>query len=128
MLIMSNNLYDRHPVKKLLISARNLKARIKFAIDHISKTVNDWSKVFFSDKSKFMLFSSDGIRYVKRPVGDRLKPKYQLPTVRHGRGNLMLLGCLSGDNVGPIHRTEGIMDQRVYLDIKKNVMLPHIIG
>ena len=37
----------------------------------------------------------------------------------------MVWGCFSCDNVGLIHRIEGIMEQRVYLDIMKNVMLPH---
>ena len=68
-----------------------------------------------------MLFSSDGIRYVRLPIGDRFNPKYQLPTVKH----VMVWGCFSRDNLGPIHRIEGIMDQRVYLDIMKNIMLPH---
>ena len=69
-----------------------------------------------------MLFSSDRIRYVRRQVQDKLNPKYQLP-VKNGRGNLMIWGCFSHVNVGPIHPIEGIMDQRVYLDIIKNVML-----
>ena len=72
-----------------------------------------------------MLFSSDGIRYVRRPIGDRFNPKHQLPTVKHGGGNVMVWGCFSRDNLGPIHRIEGIMGQRVYLDIMKNIMLPH---
>ena len=113
---------DSCPVKKSVISARNLIARIKFAIDHISWAVNDGSKVLFSNKSKFMLFRSDGIRYVRHPIGDKLNPKYQLPTPKHGGGNVMVWGCFSCDNVGPIHRIEGIMDQRVYLDIMKNVI------
>ena len=74
--LRQNNLYGRRPVKKSLIPTRNLKARIKFPIDHTSWTINDWSKVLFSDESLFMLFSSDGIRYVRRPLKDRLNPKY----------------------------------------------------
>ena len=89
-LICQNNLYSHQPVKKPLISVRNLKARIKFATDFTSWTVNDWTKVLFSNKSKFMLFSSDGIRYLKHPVGGRLNPKYQLTTVKHGRRNVMV--------------------------------------
>ena len=123
--LRQNNLYGCRPVKKPLISARNLRTRIKFARDHLSWTVNDWSKVLFSDESKFRLFSSDGVRYVRRPIGDRFNPKYQLPTVKHGRGNGMVWGCFSHDNLGPIHCIEGIMDQRVYLDIMKSIMLPH---
>ena len=90
-----------------------------------SWTVNDWSKVLFSDESKFMIFSSDGIRYVRHPVGHRLNPKYQLPIVKHGGGNVMVWGCFSYDIVGLIHHIEGIIDQRVFLDIMKNVMLVH---
>ena len=123
--LRQNNLYGRRPVKKPLVSARNLRTRIKFARDHLSWTVNDWSKVLFSNESKFMLFSSDGIRYVRRPIGDRFNPKYQLPIVKHGGGNVMVWGCFSRDNLGPIHPIEGTMDQRVSLGIMKNIMLPH---
>ena len=37
----------------------------------------------------------------------------------------MVWGCFIHDNVGPNHCMEGIMGQRVYLDIIKSVMLPH---
>ena len=84
------NLYRHSPNKKTTNICRGLKARTKFAIDHISWTVNDWSKVLFSNESKFMLFSSDRIRYVRCPVGERLNPKYWLPTVKHDRGNVMV--------------------------------------
>ena len=54
----------------------------------------------------------------------RLNPKYQLPTVKHGGGNVMVRGCFNRDNVSPIHCIEGVMDRRVYLNITKHVMLP----
>ena len=37
----------------------------------------------------------------------------------------MVWGHFSRDNVGPIYCIEGIIDQRAYLDIMKNTMLPH---
>ena len=37
-----------------------------------------------------MLFGSDGIRYVRRPKGYRNNLKHQLPTVKHGGGNVMV--------------------------------------
>ena len=36
-------------------------------------------------------------------------PKYQLPTVKHGGGNVMV--C---DGTGPIHQIEGIVDGNGY--------------
>lgn len=123
--LRQNNLFGRRPAKKPLISAKNRLARLKFAKKHLNWSVQQWSKVVWSDESKFMLFGSDGIRYVRRPVGERFNPKFQLPTVKHGGGNVMIWGCFSRDLVGPIHRIEGIMDQNVYADIITNIMLVH---
>ena len=49
-------------------------------------------QVFFFDKSKLMLFSNDGIRYVRLSVGDRLNPKHQLHTAKHGGGIILIWG------------------------------------
>lgn len=120
-----NKLFGRRPAKKPLISLKNRKARIKFAKDHLHWTAKEWSKILFSDESKFLLFGTDGIRYIRRPVGARFDPRYQLPTVKHGGGNVMVWGCFSRDGIGPIHRIQGIMDQEIYMGIMKNVMLPY---
>lgn len=119
------NLFGRRPSKKPLISMKNRIARIRFAKEHLHWTTKEWSKVLFSDESKFMVFQSDGIRYVRRPNGTRFDQKYQLPTVKHGGGNVMVWGCFSRDLVGPIHRINGIMDQEMYKGILRDVMLPH---
>ena len=86
------------------------------------------SQKFFSMTNQSLFYSvvTELVRNsVKCPVGDRLNPKYHIPTIRHVGGNVMVWGCFSHDNVGPIHCIEGIMDQRLYLDTMKNVMLPH---
>jgi transposase len=119
------NLFGRRPVKKPMISVKNRKARISFAKEHLNWEPKDWSKVLFSDESKFMLFGSDGIKYVRRPIGHRFDPKYQLPTVKHGGGNVMVWGCFSRDNIGPIHLIDGIMEQTQYKEIMEKIMLPH---
>jgi DDE superfamily endonuclease len=72
-----------------------------------------------------MLFGTDGIKYVRRPINERFNPKYHLPTVKHGGGNFMVWGCFSRDSIGPIQRIEGIMDQVMYKGILKDTMLPH---
>ena len=82
---------------------------MKFAKDCLG--FKKWSKILFSDESKFYMFGSNDIKYVRCPKGERFAPKYQLPTVKHCGSNIM-------DN-------EGIIDQNVYLNIIKNIMLPH---
>jgi transposase len=85
-------LFGRRPSRKPLISEANRKARAAFAKDHLHWTKEEWAKVLWSDESKFNLFSSDGVRYVRRPVGKRYDVRYQVPTVKHGGGSLMVWG------------------------------------
>ena len=72
-----------------------------------------------------MLFGTDGIRYVRRPKGHRNNPKYQLPTIKCGGGNFMVLGCFNRVCFDPIHLIDGKMDKNMYKDIIKDAMLPH---
>ena len=37
-----------------------------------------------------MIFVSDGIKYTRCPNGTHFDPKYQLPTVKHDQGNVMV--------------------------------------
>ena len=43
-----------------------------------------------SDESLFMIFGSDRIKHIRRPLGKRFDPKSKLPTVKHGSGNIMV--------------------------------------
>lgn len=89
------NLFAHRPAKKPLISTKNRKARLSFARRFQRWSKSDWKNVLWSDESKFNLFSSDGIRYVRRPRGQRYNPKYQVPTVKHGGGSVMVWGISS---------------------------------
>lgn len=118
-------LFGRRPAKKPWISKKNRRHRVKFAKEHLHWTSEDWMKVLWSDESKSMMFGSDGIKFVRREVNKKYDPRYQLPTVKHGGGNIMVWGCFSRDSIGPLHRIEGIMDGPKYVDIIKKHMLPH---
>uniref|UniRef100_A0A914YUJ1 Transposase n=1 Tax=Panagrolaimus superbus TaxID=310955 RepID=A0A914YUJ1_9BILA len=117
-------LNGRVPVKKPLISTKNRAARLRFAREHQHWTVEQWKKVLWSDESKFNLFGSDGKRYIRRPVNQRFNPRYQIPTVKHGGGSVMVWGAFHHGGVGPIVLIEGIMDKFVYRDLLQNNMLP----
>ncbi|CAD6193756.1 unnamed protein product [Caenorhabditis auriculariae] len=99
----------RRPVKKPLISEKNRAARVKWAKEHLNWTRQDWNQILWSDESKFLLFGSDGIQWVRRPIGF-----------------CMVWGAFSGSGIGPLHRVNGIMDKHVYKDILQNQMLPHL--
>lgn len=113
------------PSKKPLISFRNQKKRMQFAKEHLSWDKQKWSRVLFSDESKFNIMGSDGISYVRRPRGKRFESRYCIKTLKHGGGSVMVWGCFSAAGLGPLHRINGIMDQYVYKNILMDVMLPY---
>lgn len=61
-----NNLFSHRACKKPLVSKKNRKARLEFAKEHINWTVTDWSKILWSDESKFNLFENDSRSNVRR--------------------------------------------------------------
>lgn len=119
-------LFGRVGVKKPLISTKNQRARLQFAENHRHWTVENWKKVFFSDESKFKLFGSDGKQYVRRPIDTRYNSKYQIPTVKHGGGGVMVWGGFSYEGVDSLVEIEGVMDRFVYKDILDKQMLPFV--
>lgn len=90
--LVESKLYARRPARKPYISSINRKKRLDFAKRHMHWTSEQWTRVLWSDESKFNLFSSDGIRYVRRPPGQRYSPRYQVPTIKHGGGSVMVWG------------------------------------
>jgi hypothetical protein len=66
-----------------------------------------------ADELKYNLIGSDEIRYVRRLDGKRMNVRYIVLTVKHGGGNIKILGCFSRDGVGLLHRVEGYMDKLV---------------
>lgn len=123
--LVDQGLLGRRPSKKPFISAKNRKARIAFAKIHCNWTTEEWSRVLWSDESKFNLMSSDGVKYIRRPKNERFKVRYQVPTIKHGGGHVMVWGCFSSRGVGPLCRIENTMDRFVYKDILDKHMLPY---
>jgi transposase len=72
-ILIRAGLCGRMPAKKPLMREKNRKARLAFARAHKDWTVEQWSRVLWSDESKKTLFGSDRIRFVRRPAGKRFK-------------------------------------------------------
>lgn len=123
--LLEAGLHGRRPAKKPLLSKKNRRDRIRFARLYSHWTEHDWKKVIFSDESKFNLMNSDGMNYVRRPRGERLNPKYTVPTVKHGGGSVMVWGCFSGLGMGPLFRIQGNMDRFMYKDILQENLIPY---
>uniref|UniRef100_A0A8R1E1D3 HTH_Tnp_Tc3_2 domain-containing protein n=1 Tax=Caenorhabditis japonica TaxID=281687 RepID=A0A8R1E1D3_CAEJA len=117
-------LHGRRPVKKPLVSLKNRKARVKWAKQHLSWGPREWANHIWSNESKFNMFGTDGIQWIRHPIGSRYAPQYQCPTVKHGGGSVMVWGCFSDTSMGPLKIIVGTMDRYVYEDIMENTMRP----
>lgn len=116
-------LYGRVNRKKPLLKKKNRQARLKFAREHINRSINDWKKVLWSDETKVNRVGSNGRVYVRRLKCKENDPKYTMSSLKHGEENIKLWGCFSWYRVAPIVKIDGILDQEKYKDILQNHMV-----
>lgn len=114
-----NGLKAYRPRKTPLLKKRHLKARLKYAKDHLHKDFSYWKRVVWSDETKVELFGHRSAAYVWRKKGEAHNPKVTVPTVKHGGGNIMLWGCFSASGTGNLVKIEGIMKKEQYEKILK---------
>lgn len=115
-------LKSRVAVKKPFISKLNIKKRLEFAIKYKDWTIQDWSKVLFSDESLFTLHWN-GKRRVWRREGERFLSNCMQGTVKHDK-KIMVWGCISAKGVGDLYRINGNMNAKMYHQILIHHMKP----
>uniref|UniRef100_A0A8R1EGQ8 Tc1-like transposase DDE domain-containing protein n=1 Tax=Caenorhabditis japonica TaxID=281687 RepID=A0A8R1EGQ8_CAEJA len=111
-------------------SRRTIRRRLQVAGLHGRRPVKKplgprkWANHIWSNESKLDLFGTDGIQWIRRPIGSRYAPQYQCPPVKHGGGSVMVWGCFSVTSMGPLKGIVETMDRYVYEDILENTMRP----
>ncbi|KAG0429426.1 Transposable element Tcb1 transposase [Dictyocoela muelleri] len=115
-----NGVFAYSPIKKPLLSKKNIKSRIEKAENFVFMSDDEIKNIIFSDESKFNLFYSDGRVSVWREPSTGLKPKNLIPTVKYGGGSVMVWGCFSYHGVGKLVFIDGIMDSASYVNILTN--------
>lgn len=103
--------------KKPALSNKNVKSRLQFCKDYGKWTTDDWKRVIWSDETKINRFQSDGKEYYWHRPHEKLQRHQVKQTIKHGGGSLMVWGCFSWWNVGPLVKIEGIMKKEDYLSI-----------
>uniref|UniRef100_A0A8R1HNF0 HTH_Tnp_Tc3_2 domain-containing protein n=1 Tax=Caenorhabditis japonica TaxID=281687 RepID=A0A8R1HNF0_CAEJA len=93
-------LHGRRPVKKPL---------------HLSWGPREWANHIWSDESKFNLFGTDGIQWIRRPIGSRYAPQYQCLTVKHGGSCRQLVSTSPCGSPGMAKSVPGLQSHRTYV-------------
>ncbi|KAK3570918.1 hypothetical protein QTP86_030464, partial [Hemibagrus guttatus] len=102
----------------------HVRARLKFAREHLDDPEEDWENVIWSDETKIELFGKNSTCHVWRRKNAELHPKNTIPTVKHGGGNIMLWGCFSAKGPGRLIRVKERMNGAMYREILSKNLLP----
>ena len=118
--ILRRNKYNgRIARSKPLVSAKNRRQRFEFAKRYINKDYSFWKNVIFTDESKINLFGNDGKIKIWRKANQEWKVQNLNPTIKHGKGSVMVWRCVSAVGIGNLEFIEGNMDKWSYLNILK---------
>src|SRR5689334_18518374 len=102
--------------KKSFLSTTNKALRLKWAKEHMSRTVEDWQRVI-SDETKINVWGSDGVKYCWIKPGDPLQPRHLDLTINNGSGSLMMWGCITYKCVGYDCHIQETIDAQLYCHI-----------
>lgn len=110
--------------RRPLLSGANIQKRLKWAHKYKHFTFDDWSKVLWTDESKFQMFGSNRKVYVRRRPSEAFLDMCLVPTVKHGGGSVMVWGCFAGSQVGDLIHVDGIMKKEHYHSILVHHAIP----
>lgn len=111
--------------EKPLLTAVQKKKRLAWAKERLHWTVNDWSKVIFSDESKFDVAVGDSRSRVIRFKHEAFHKDCLKRTVKFSKG-VMVWGCMSGSGLGILEFIDGNVNAEKYQRILDNSLLPSI--
>ena len=91
---------------------------------HKQCTLDRWKSLLWSDDSIFESFGSNLRVFVGHRVGERMISTCVVPTMKHGRGVVMVWGCFAGDTVWDLFRIQGTNNQHGYHSILQRYKIP----
>lgn len=111
-------LHSRIARRKPLISLVNRQRRLRWCTRVRGWTTEEnWSKLVFSDESKFNLDFDDGRTRVWRSNGDAMLPRNLSMLRRRSNVSVMVWGCITIHGVGELVVVDGNVNQQVYINI-----------
>ncbi len=115
----------RKSATKPLLKQRQCQKHLTWAKEKKNWTVAQWSRVLFSDESKFSIsFGNQGPRVWRKsgetPNACCLKSSVKFPQ------SLMILGAMSSAGVDPLCFLKSTVNTAIYQDILEHLMLPSV--
>jgi hypothetical protein len=101
-----------------------VEKRKKWANDHISKGIEFWSNVCFTDESMFKIME-ENVQFVRRRPGEEFKKECVVQTVKHPT-QVMVWSVFSTFGPGRLYIVEGTMNQHQYRRVLETRLIPQI--
>ncbi len=113
----------RKRATKPLLNQRQRQKRLTWAVEKNNWTVAQWSKVLFSDESKFCIsFGNQGPR-VWRKSGEAQNPCCLKSSVKFPQ-SVMIWAAMSSAGVGPLCFLKSTVNAAIYQEMLEHFMLP----
>ena len=109
-------LRSRRPAVRPRLAPAHRAARRTFCRRHVRWTRHQWSKVLFSDESRFTMNHNDGRLRVWRRPGQRFIDATVQEKVALGGGSVMVWGAFSLHHRTPLYRVQGNLNGLRYRD------------
>ncbi len=113
----------RIPCVKPLLNNRQRQKRLAWAKDKKDWTAAEWSKVMFSDESKFSISFRNQGPIVWRKRGEAQNPRCLRSSVKFPQ-SVMVWGAMSSAGVGPLCFLRSKVNTAVYQEVLEYFMLP----
>ncbi len=112
----------RKRATKTLLNQRQCQKHLTWAVEKNNWTVAQWSKVLFSDESKFCIsFGNQGPR-VWRKSGEAQNPSCLKSSVKFPQ-SVMIWAAMSSAGVGPLCFLKSTVNAAIYQEILEHFML-----
>ncbi len=113
----------RKRATKPLLNQRQRQKHLTWAVEKKNWTIAQWSKVLFSDESKFCIsFGNQGPR-VWRKSGEAQNPCCLKSSVKFPQ-SVMIWAAMSSAGVGPLCFLKSTVNAAIYKEILEHFMLP----
>ncbi|KAI1004026.1 hypothetical protein K3495_g4183 [Podosphaera aphanis] len=104
-------------VKKPMLSKAHKRARLHWALEPESWTIEDWKRVIWSDETKINRLNSDGIKYAWSRNPSSYPAEVVEETLKFGGACVMMWGCMSWFGAGGMSRGVGRMNSEQLIGI-----------
>ncbi len=113
----------RKRATKPLLNQRQRQKSLTWAVEKKNWTVAQWSKVLFSDESKFCISFGNQGRRVWRKSGEAQNPCCLKSSVKFPQ-SVMIWAAMSSAGVGPLCFLKSTVNAAIYQEILEHFMVP----